>query len=79
MSGLSLSIGEDKMNYEFEYLGDCVLSYQVLTANNLRMMSKVVKNVKGNEVSLLESKQSISSARLVSEMSGKFYKRIDLV
>jgi hypothetical protein len=38
MNSLTLQINDESLSYDFEYLGDCISSYQIYSIDNIRMM-----------------------------------------
>jgi hypothetical protein len=79
MNSLILEISGLSVDFDYEYLGEDILGFQLFGPLSNNTMRQILQNINLGNVTLLGTNDARISLKLISQMAGKFYKEIDFL
>jgi len=74
MDSLVLEISNFTIDYDYEYIGEDVLGFHLYGTLSNNLTHQLIKNINSGDITILNSKDMRIATRMLSQMSGTFYK-----
>lgn len=71
---LVLEISGFTIDYDYEYIGEDVLAFHLCGTSSNNLTHQLLKNINSGDITILNSKDMRIATRMLSQMSGTFYK-----